>query len=74
MQENTFKKIQIICHNTKYNRGSKFSSYEIELRNQVMQNDVKVRVTNSKILIEVLLSNNHEIIIRTGITCKKILL
>ena len=30
------------------NRGSEFSSYEIELRNRVTQNDVTLRVTNSK--------------------------
>ena len=35
--------------------GSEFSSYEIELRNQVTQNDVTIRVTNSKIFIEILL-------------------
>ena len=35
--------------------GSEFSSYEIELRNQVTQNDVTLRVTNSKIFIEILL-------------------
>ena len=29
-------------------RGSGFSSYEIELRNRVTQNDVTLRVTNSK--------------------------
>ena len=29
-------------------RASKFSSYEIELRNRVTQNDVILRVTNSK--------------------------
>ena len=30
-------------------RGSEFSSYEIELRNRVTQNDVTLRVTNSKL-------------------------
>ena len=30
-------------------RVSEFSSYEIELRNQVTQSDVTLRVTNSKI-------------------------
>ena len=39
------------------NRGSEFSSYEIELRNRVMQNDVTLRVTNSKMFIEILLSS-----------------
>ena len=36
--------------------GLEFSSYEIELRNQVRQNDVTLRVTNSKIFTETLLS------------------
>ena len=35
-------------------RGSEFSSYEIELRNRVTPNDVILRVTNSKIFIEIL--------------------
>ena len=30
-------------------RASEFSSYEIELRNRVTQNDVTLRVTNSKL-------------------------
>ena len=30
--------------------GSKFWSYEIELRNRATQNDVTLRVTNSKTL------------------------
>ena len=33
------------------NRGSEFLSYEIELPNRVTQNDVTLRVTNSRILI-----------------------
>ena len=37
--------------------GSEFLSYEIELQNQVTQNDVILRVTNSKIFIEILLSS-----------------
>ena len=37
--------------------GSEFFSYEIELRNRVTQNDVTLRVTNSKIFIEILLSS-----------------
>ena len=37
--------------------GSEFSSYELELRNRVTQNDVALRVTNSKIVIEILLSS-----------------
>ena len=36
-------------------RGSEFSSYEIELRNRVAQNDVTLRVTNSNIFVEILL-------------------
>ena len=31
-------------------RGSEFLSYEIKLQNQVMQNHVTLRVTNSKFL------------------------
>ena len=37
-----------ITNNNVYEQGSEFSSYEIELRNRVMQNDVTLRVTNSK--------------------------
>ena len=37
--------------------GSEFWSYEIELRNQVTQIDVTLRVTNSKIFIEIFLSS-----------------
>ena len=37
-------------------RGSEFWSYEIELRERVTQNDVTVRVTNSKMFREILLS------------------
>ena len=39
------------------NGGSEFSSYEIELRNRVTQNDVTLRVTDMKIFIEILLSS-----------------
>ena len=35
--------------------GFEFSSYEIELQNRVTQNDGTLRVTNSKIVIEILL-------------------
>ena len=35
----------------KFNRGSEFSSYEVELQNRVKQNDVTLRVTNSKVFI-----------------------
>ena len=38
-------------------RGSEFSSYEIELRNRVTQNDVTLRVTNSELFLEILLSS-----------------
>ena len=38
-------------------RGLEFSSYEIELRNRVAQNEVTLRVTDSKIFIEILLSS-----------------
>ena len=33
-------------------RGSEFSSYGIELRDRVTQNDVTVRVTNVKLIKE----------------------
>ena len=32
-----------------FTRGTEFSSYKIEFQNRVMQNDVTLRVTNSKI-------------------------
>ena len=35
-------------------QGSEFSSYEIEFRKEVTQKDVTLRVTNSKIFIEIL--------------------
>ena len=35
--------------------GSEFSSYEIELQKQVTQNDVTLRVTNTKIFTEIFL-------------------
>ena len=38
-------------------RGSEFVSCEIELRNQVTQNNVTLRVTNLKMFIEILLSS-----------------
>ena len=38
-------------------RGSEFSSYEIKLQNRVTQNDVTLRVINSEIFIEILLSS-----------------
>ena len=38
-------------------RGAEFSGYEIKLRNRVRQNDVTLRVTNSKMFIEILLSS-----------------
>ena len=39
------------------NGGSEFSSYEIELQNQVTQNDVILWITNSKIFVDILLSS-----------------
>ena len=36
---------------------SEFSSYEIELRNRLTQNDSTLRATNSKIFKEILLSS-----------------
>ena len=38
-------------------RDSEFWSYEIELRERVTQNDFTVRVTNSKMFREILLSS-----------------
>ena len=40
---------KIIFLITSFPRGSEFSSYEIELRKQVTQNDVTLWVTNSKL-------------------------
>ena len=40
-------------------RGSELSSYEIELWNRVTQNDVQLLVTNSKIIIKILLSSTN---------------
>ena len=40
-----------------YQWGSEFSSYQIELRNRVTQNDVTLPVTNSKMFIEILFSS-----------------
>ena len=37
--------------------GSELSSYEIEWRNRVTQNDITLRVTNTEIFIEILLSS-----------------
>ena len=45
------------CIKTAIERGSKFLSYEIELRNRVTQHDVTLRVTNSEIFIEILPSS-----------------
>ena len=44
-------------HNGHAKRGSKLSSYEIELQNRVAQIDVTLRVTNSEIFIEIPLSS-----------------
>ena len=38
-------------------RGSEFSSYEIKLQNRVTQNDVTLRVINSEIFTEILISS-----------------
>ena len=38
-------------------RGSEFSSHEIELRNRVMHYDVTLRVSYSKIFIEILFAS-----------------
>ena len=42
---------------TEFIGRSEFSSYGIELRNLVTQNDITPRVANSKIFIEILLSS-----------------
>ena len=44
-------------HNGHANRGSKLSSYEIELQNRVAQIDVALRITNLKIFRETFLSS-----------------
>ena len=38
-------------------RGSECSSYEIKLQNRVTQNDVTLRVINSEIFTEILISS-----------------
>ena len=44
----------LVCKVVLY-RGSEVSSYEIKLRNRVTENDVTLRVANSKTFIEILL-------------------
>ena len=46
--------IVVILQITEKARGSEFSSYRIELRNRVTQNNVTLRVTNSNIFLEIL--------------------
>ena len=54
----TFLYLAIYCFEMIYLfRDSEFSSYEIELQNGVLQNDVTLWVINSKIFIEILLSS-----------------
>ena len=60
-----FRKFQIIFQNLGKGkiscpnlRGSELWSYEIELQNGVTQNDITIRVTNSKMFIEILLSSH----------------
>ena len=43
-----FRATRNFCFGHCLERGSEFSSYEIKLRNQVTENDVTFRVTNSK--------------------------
>ena len=48
------------CENKPFlciNWGWEFSSYKTELRNRVTQNDVILRVTNSKMFLEILFSS-----------------
>ena len=49
-------KLKILFKLIKFQRGSKFSNYKIELRNQVTLNDATLGVTNSKAFIKILLS------------------
>ena len=39
------------------NEKTNLSSYELELQNRVTQNNITLRVTNSKIFIKILLSS-----------------
>ena len=39
------------------NKKTNLSSYELELQNRVTQNNITLRVTNSKIFIKILLSS-----------------
>ena len=58
MQQHNFQKTfsgvsnYEIVNIARNNRGSEFSSYEIELQSRVTQNDVALRATNSKFFIE----------------------
>ena len=50
---------RIISDEAMSDEGLEFSSYEMELRNQLTQSDVTLRVNNSKIFIEFLLSSYY---------------
>ena len=50
---------RIISDEAMSDEGLEFSSYEMELRNQLTQSDVILRVNNSKIFIEFLLSSYY---------------
>ena len=50
---------RIISDEVMSDEGLEFSSYEMELRNQLTQSDVTLRVNNSKIVIEFLLSSYY---------------
>ena len=51
-----FTTIKLLINAT-FTRGSELVTYEIELQNRVTQNDVLIRVTDSKIFVEINLSS-----------------
>ena len=61
VRQNNFSAISRKLGSGIWKRASEFSSYKIELRNRVTQNDVTLRVTNSKTFIEILLSSTNSI-------------
>ena len=52
-QYSSHSKIQIFPSTRTEKGGSEVLSYKTELQNQVTQNDVTLRVTNSKVFIEI---------------------
>ena len=59
VRQNNFSAISRKLGGGIWKRASEFSSYKIELRNRVTQNDVTLWVTNSKTFIEILLSSTN---------------